>query len=458
MIIMKRLFVTAISVMALLSVTAQEAKEAELTSADYIVRTSNVKKNMAKAEKPSAGGEEEKEEEQAKDWIGQHFRYYSLCDWQEGMKFMVLPEKYDLVVNTFCDAKTGKEVSSMRLRRKIMIYKGYHQASTGRFRMDFHCQDDNHDYYYEIPSGTFDDYCYGKLGVPTLAYLGDVDIARRELIGKVVYTKTKHFRRDVDWDSDSFEEVEVPENSEVTVTAVGVGTRSYPVKIIVKDKSGNEFYQTVAISKTNCGMRDDEFINGDKYKFLFANSFELKDAMMIVSANYKDYIGKTVHTKFATKMLNEKMTRTVNVVALSEYTIETVRPHANDRFVTLKLKDNYTSRILYKDVTFKLDDTVDGVADGKSDYFGYLFAMGKGKEHETSAATRAAIREGRVTFGMSEDEVVMTLGEPENIINDKSGIYRWFYKRTKGKILVVHFAKDGTVEKTTVLQPGQKMR
>ena len=39
------------------------------------------------------------------------------------MKFMVLPEKYDLIVKTFCEASTGNEVSSMSLRHKIMVYK-----------------------------------------------------------------------------------------------------------------------------------------------------------------------------------------------------------------------------------------------------------------------------------------------------------------------------------------------
>ena len=52
--------------------------------------------------------------------------------------------------------------------------------------------------------------------------------------------------------------VKVEKNMEVKVVAVGVGTRSFPVKIIVADKRGNEFFQDVAISKTNSGMRDDD--------------------------------------------------------------------------------------------------------------------------------------------------------------------------------------------------------
>ena len=123
------------------------------------------------------------------------------------MKFMVMPEKYDMVVKTFRDpAQNGREVSSMTLRHKIMIYKGHTEGSDGHAHINFLCQDDNKMYYYEVPNGTFEDYCYGKMGVPTLAYLGDVDIAREMLIGKTLFTKTTLFRIDTEYDGDGFQE------------------------------------------------------------------------------------------------------------------------------------------------------------------------------------------------------------------------------------------------------------
>ena len=76
----------------------------------YIVKTRGAKK--AAVTKSTATATEDEAEPEARDFIGENFRFYSLCDWQEGMKFMVMPEKYDLIVNTFCDAATGKEVSS----------------------------------------------------------------------------------------------------------------------------------------------------------------------------------------------------------------------------------------------------------------------------------------------------------------------------------------------------------
>ena len=77
------------------------ALSAQQTASDYIVKTKNVKKTTV-AE--TADGEEaQQEEEKARDFISENFKFYSLCDWQEGMKFMVLPEKYDMVVKTFRD-------------------------------------------------------------------------------------------------------------------------------------------------------------------------------------------------------------------------------------------------------------------------------------------------------------------------------------------------------------------
>ena len=46
-----------------------------------------------------------KEEETDIDFISQNFKFQSLCDWQEGMKFMVIPSEYDMVVKTFTDAR-----------------------------------------------------------------------------------------------------------------------------------------------------------------------------------------------------------------------------------------------------------------------------------------------------------------------------------------------------------------
>ena len=435
--------------MALLALTAS----AQQTGSDYIVKTKGAVKSQGDG---TPDGDSVQSEKKAHDFISENFKFYSLCEWPEGLKFMVMPEKYDMVVKTFHDAATGKEVSSMPLRHKIMIYKGHSEGSDGRAHVNFLCQDNDKMYYYEVPNGTFDDYCYGKMGVPTLAYLGDVDIAREKLIGKHLFTKAKKYRIDTDYDSDGFQEIDVDENLEVTVTKVGVGSRSFPVKIIVEDETGREFYQNVAISKTNSGMRDDEFIM-DNAKFVFAGSFELQDALMDVSKDLAQYIGKDVYTRYATDMISrgDGKDRKLKVPRLTSFTIENVQPKNNSPYVTLTLKELESRRIYFKEVTFKNVDNVTGDIDGRrEDYFGYLFAMGVGKVSQMSQAVRTAVRQGRVILRMTEDEVVMAMGgEPIAKENREDGRYSWSYQRSKGLFTVI-FGRDGRVER--YITPGQQ--
>ena len=432
---MKKTILTTCAAFFFLTAVAQENP--------YIVKTSGVKKY---AQSGIAGGMEiiGDEQETATDFLSQNFRFYSLCDWQEGMKFMVMPEKYDLVVKTFTDAATGKEVSSMPLKYKIMVYKGHHESSDGHSRIDFECQDNGRKYYYEIPSGSFEDYCYQKTGVPTLAYLGDVDIAREKLMGRTLYTKTQYYRIDTEYDGEGYQDVMVDKDMEVTVTAVGVGSRNYPVKIIVEDKDGNEFFQNVAISKTNSGMRDDEFIM-DEAKYLFGNSFELVDDIMAINSyNYRVYIGKVIHTKYPTKMLNEVSKKIQNIPRLAEYQIEAITPHKVDEKATIKLKNTTLGTYFFTDVVLDQQN-----ADNQEEYFGYIFAPGPGKKVQTTEGSRAMIRAGHVGVGFSEDEVQMAAGEPDRIIHGENGTYTWEYNRSNNKILVVHFTGSGEVDKTT---------
>ena len=413
---MKKAFLTTCVAFLFLTATAQENS--------YIVKTRGAKKKAQM--ELSDDSILNLEEETARDFISDNFRFYSLCDWQEGMKFMVMPEKYDLVVKTFADAGTGKDVSSMSLRHKIMIYKGHTESSDGHHRVNFYCPDNDKDYYYEIPSGSFDDYCYNKLGVPTLAYLGDVDIAREKLMGKTMYTKSQYYRIDTDYDGDGYQDVQVDKDMEVKVVAVGVGTRAFPVKIIVEDKDGNEFYQNVAISKTNCGMRDDEFIM-DNAKYLFGNSFELVDDIMdINSYNYRAYVGKVVHTKFPTTMLNEATKKVQN-----KHTILGIYFFF---FVTLDQKG--------------ISGTSKDFEQEPDDYFSYLFAPGPGKKIETTEGSRGMIRMGHVGVGFSEDEVMLAAGEPDDVKHGENGMYTWVFKRSNNKLLYVNFNGSGIVEKT----------
>ena len=435
---MKRIILTMGLVLAFMAANAQSAD-------DYIVKTKGVKKTTTTTPAVNVA-EPEKKGNEPTDFVGKNFKYHSLCDWTPGMKFMVMPEKYDLIVKTFCDAGTGKEVSSMSLRHQIMVYQGHNVSSEGHARINFQCLGDGKMYYYEVPNGTFEDYCYSKTGVPTLAYLDDVDIARKTLVGKKLITKSTIYYVDTDYDSDGAQQVKVPINHEVTVRRVGVGTRNFPVKIIVEDEKGNEFFQNVALSKTNSGMRDDEFTN-DYTRNAFYGSFSLFDDMMAVSGDINDYIGKIVHTKFVTGMITkgDGRERTVRVPKMTTFTIDLITQQNGGDYVTLSLTEMESRRQYFKDVIFNATGPIDETSSKKDEYFGYIFAMGEGVAKQTSQAARAAIRAGRVIAGMTEDEVQLAVGEPDRINNDGSGRYEWVYLRSKGKLLIVQFGRNRIV-------------
>lgn len=411
---MKRFLLSAGLSVIMLAATAQNS---------YIVKTKGARK--AATAQNGQGGGSEAEEKKAHDFVSDNFKFHSLCDWREGMRFMVLPEKYDLVVNTFCDAATGKEVSSGRLRYKIMVYKGHDEAPDGHARIHFVCEDDSMAYYYQVPNGTFEDYCYGKLGVPTLAYLGDVDIARTKLMGAKLYTKATLYRVDTQMDGDGYEEMTVPLNEEVTVKAVGVGSRSYPVKIIVEDRKGRQFYQNVAMSKTNCGMRDDEFIM-DNAKFTFNGSFELIDAKVTATGEYARYIGKPVYTKYATTMTNAE-DKNVRIARMSSFTIEKILAQDNTNYVKMTLKSTASGAVYTKRVTF-VNENVAGDIDGyKEDYFHYLFGQGSAGLNKVPASHRKMIQQGRVAAGFTKEEVRMAKGEPNRTASASNGRVDWIY-------------------------------
>ncbi len=443
-IMMKRMIFLVGVAFAMMTATAQDNS--------YIVKTKNVKKTEKKTDTSQAALQSEAESE-PQDFMGKNFRFYSMCDWTEGMRFMVMPEKYDLLVNTFTDANTNKEVSSGALRHHIMVYKGHEDMPNGRVHINFFCETNNKTYYYELPSGTFESYCYGKLGVPTLAYLGDVDKARKLLLDQTLITRTQFFRIDTEYDGEGYQEVTMPKNKLVKVVAIGVGTRSFPVKIIVEDEAGEQFYQNVAMSKTNSGLRDDEF-DVDNAKYLFEGSFEYTGADMVVSSDFKSYLNQTVHTKLATQMSSKGSgkVRDVKVPKFTGFIIdEIVKDRNNNDYYTLTLRETETRRIYYKDVVFSEETRAP-----REDFFGALFSLGDGIARNTTLETRTAIREGRVIPGMSMEEVEMAVGEATSKIKTNSG-EDWMYPRSNS-VLVVQFDKEGIVKKASAQAKDNKKK
>lgn len=411
---MKGLFFSMTLLLSALSVCGQN---------DYFVKTKGAKV-VTRADGVKADRGVTAEEPQ--DFIAQNFRFYSLCDWKPGMKFMVMPEKYDLIVNTFCNASTGREVSNGKLRHHIMVYKGHTETDDGHANINFRCPDDGNDYYYQVPSGSFENYCGGKMGVPTLAYLGDVDVAREKLKGATLFTNGTVYYEDTELNGDGCEEVSVPKGTEVKVVAVGVGTRRFPVKLIVADSKGREFFQNVAISRTNSGMREDEFGGGNVHH-TFKGAFELADEVGALAGEYAPYVNKTVYTKYRTTMQNASGDE-VNIIRLSGFRIVQVRPKAGSKRVTMTLKSTKTGELYTKDVAIANESVIGDIDGQREDYYAFLFGEGDvWKRYNVSAAHRELIRQGRVAKGFTAAEVQLAKGKPRRKVKSGSGRMDWIY-------------------------------
>ena len=170
---------------------------------------------------------------------------------------------------------------------------------------------------------------------------------------------------------------------------------------------------------------------------------------MEVSKDIKSYLNKTVHNKFATAMSSKGAgkVRDVKVPKYTGFIVDEITPVKDTRYYTLTLRETETRRVYYKDVAFKEED-VEGndMATVREYYFGYLFGMGEGALRNTSLETRTAIREGRVIPGMSEDEVMMAVGEPYQKMVNSEGLEEWYYTRSNGVLLVVQMKKGKVVK------------
>ena len=421
---MKRMVLMAAAL--LLGVTA-EAQTRDPNN-KYLVWTNNIIFTEEKAEEVPEEKEKADDQTTAVSFIQKNFPYQSMCDWKEGMRFMVIPDKKDMVIRTFCDS-TGSMVSSMSLRHKILVYKGHSGENELHERVNFEDEADGTPYYFELPTNKFDDYCFTKHGVPTLAYLGDVDIAIDLLVGKRLITKRKTYNVDVSTTSYGYEKIELPEPIEVTVVAAGVGTRNYPVKLIVQDDEGREFFQNVALSRTNSGMSDHEFTEDDVVKHTFEGSFEMLADKMADDRQYRKYIGMRVFTLRRLELENEKG----NIEAiprLTGFTVVGATGVGGTEYVRMTFEKD--GKKYKKKVSFLNDgkDYKDNNGNDLSDddYFYHLFASGNvGTIEGVKQEHLADIRRSIVHSGFNETEVKLALGEPDTKVHNNKGEYMWVY-------------------------------
>ncbi len=397
----------------------------------YLVYTVQPGQKPITAKAVGDGLSEEQNEEV--DSMNIWFPFYSLCDWQPGMRFMVMPDKKDLVIKTFADAATGHMVSSQTLMHKVMVYEGHDDANGGLHEhVNFVCEETGARYYFEVPTATFDDYCYTKFGVPTLAYLGEVDSARVRFMGKKLITVADRYFIDDPKTADGYVEIhDVPRDTEVEVVAVGVGTRSFPIKIIVREEgeNGRQFFQNVTISKTNCGLRDEELEISNMIFHNFDASFKLADDNLSVHPLYQKFIGKEVYTLLNTDFKDDKG-MTVRLPRLTVLTVKKIRSQSGSEYAKVTLCDNASGDTYTKDVLFTNKNRI-GVEDTQREgYVDNVFAIGNPlKMKGVRQNVMKDLKNGTVRRGFSTDEVRVALGNPSS--TGKSGANTvWYYHHT----------------------------
>ena len=414
------------SAILLFAVAASAQKDPE----SYLKYTKNAKP----AATATASDTTKTKEEKARDMMSEFFPYKGLCYWKPGMRFMVIPDKRDLIIRTFTDSVTGQKVSTMPLRHKIFVYTGHDNDEAGHGRVYFRCEQDQRCYYYEVPSGSFEDYCNTKFGVPALAYLGDVDAARELLLGKTLKTKALKYYRDVEYGSDGAEEVRMEGTGHVVkVVAVGVGTRQFPVKIIVsgktskEDKNEQEFYQHVAISRTNSGLRPDEFNLMDNQNHTFETAFELKEEYAS-AGDYAHLLEQTVCTNYDTKM-KDRNGKQVAVRRLSVFVIKQIEVQSDSKYVKMTLQAKNGEAVYTKDILFANMPEAENIAQPDQRVYEQLFIEGDPfLNPEVKKEHIPAIRRGDIKEGFTEAEVRLARPDEPDVLVEHGNVV-WLYNK-----------------------------
>lgn len=383
-----------------------------------------------------------------------HFRYRSLCDWEEGMKFMVIPDEKDYFIPTFTDSITGREISTGDLKHQILIYRGHETTSRGYEHLNFFCPSQNKSYYVELRNMSFSAYCQkvDNGGVRALAYLGDVDIAREVLIGKELFTRGNIFFQDNELSTSGAKEVPLKADTRVTVENVGVGTRDFPVKIVVRAEDGNLYFQNVAMSMINCTLLPDGFYREYAcHKFVNSFAFESKSGKK----------SATMSAKLVGRKINARQTVTVkNADGVDQrfkggtiFLVTDVKSISGSDYYELHLGQNAMSYTIR--VTFENKNVAGNIDGNQENYFYELFSEGVTYRANSSTVSNersitgghfggdfASMVSGIISKGATMNQVKMTKGEPDKKWTNRDGTVCWqyfdvIYTFRKGKVIKI---------------------
>ena len=368
------------------------------------------------------------EEEQ---FIKNNFPLQPLCKWTPGMKFMFVPSTRNMFLPTLSSYDTDKGID------KILTFTGTEEkvqkiADETNYTTRFVFEDEGEKYYYDIKNMRLDEICEKapRAGINGLVYLKDVDTAKELLVGKTVYIQSESARVDDANNYSGYRDIPISVNTEATVTAVGVGSQAYPVKIIFKDTQGHSYYLEVALSRTNSGMDMSDF-QGEKRMKFFSNSISFTNKKLDNIESLKNrYLGATVYpkktlsAKRAVSLENKQMESRVHLPRYTILTIKEVRMPSPGSLAILTLKDK--NGISYE---MKVDLKYD-VITRNNNYIEDLFGFEDiHKKYPGITEKRwQIISRGDLEVGMSTDECRLSIGDPIEIVLKKDNRFEnWFY-------------------------------
>lgn len=353
------------------------------------------------------------------------------------MKFMSIPSGRDMFLPTLSVYATEKGADNNVLKHKILTFTGYEEkvqklSNDMNYSTRFIFECDGEKYYYEVKNTRPDEICEKnpRAYINGLVNLKDVDTAKELLTGRKIYVQSDMARVDDSNSYSGYREVSIPVNTEATITAIGVGSQAYPVKIIFQDSQEHSYYLEVALSRTNSGMDVSDFQAEKKMRY-FSNAISFSSKKSGNLETLKDkYIDLTVYPKrtLAVKRVfnleNKQMETRIHLPRYTALKIKEAKISGPGSLVILSLEDRHGS--LYEtEVDLKYDVIVKN-----ENYIEDLFGFEDIHQKYPGITDKrwGIIARGDLEEGMSTDECRLSIGDPVEIqLKKDSRFETWFY-------------------------------
>lgn len=374
---------------------------------------------------------------QEEQFIDKNFPLHPLCKWTPGMKFMFVLTDREMYLPTLLKYETDRGADNGSLKYKILTFTGTEERSqtagsdinySTRYIFEF----EGEKFYYEFRNMRLSEICeknpYARIN--GLLYLNDIDKAKKLLMGKTVYVQSETARVDDKNSYSGYRDVAISANTQATITAIGIGNSTFPVKIVFRDTSGHSYYLEVALSRTNSGMDLNAFEGGDRIKY-FPNAFSFTDKKAgSIDVLKNKYLGATVYLKktlLAQRSLSLEGEEVNSQSRLPRYmvmTIDEIKVKSPGTKATIYLKDKDKS--VYEIEADLKYDVITRNENFIEDLLGFEDIH---KKYPGITEKRwQIISRGDLEIGMSTDECRLSIGDPIEIELRKDSRFEiWFY-------------------------------